>query len=112
MILDEAGTGTGSYVKEGEYYFFEYDPKFRAMLREWDQFPLIKVIESKKNILGANLHYVSPKQRLGILNTNKIPEKTLHYYIPRQRETNFYHLTKADAIVLSQLPLDKFHRNM
>lgn len=111
MILDEAGVGKGSNVKEGNYYFFEYDPKFKSMLKEWDQYPLIKVVENKKNILGANLHYISPKQRLYVLNSNKIPNETLHYYIPRQRETNFYELTEADAIVLSQLPLDKFHRN-
>ena len=111
MILDEAGVGKGSNVKEGNYYFFEYDPKFKSILKEWDQYPLIKVVENKKNILGANLHYISPKQRLYVLNSNKIPNETLHYYIPRQRETNFYELTEADAIVLSQLPLDKFHRN-
>jgi len=111
MILDEAGVGKGSNVKEGNYYFFEYDPKFKSILKEWDQYPLIKVVEKKKNILGANLHYISPKQRLYVLNSNKIPNETLHYYIPRQRETNFYELTEADAIVLSQLPLDKFHRN-
>lgn len=111
MILDEAGVGKGSNVKEGNYYFFEYDPKFKSLLKEWDQYPLIKVVENKKNILGANLHYISPKQRLYVLNSNKIPNETLHYYIPRQRETNFYELTEADAIVLSQLPLDKFHRN-
>lgn len=113
LILDEAGVGKGSDVKEGNFYFFEYDPKWRSMLKEWDQYPLIKVIERRGNILGANLHYVSPKQRLSILNNKNraLPKETLHYYIPRNRETNFYELTEADAIILSQLPLDKFHRN-
>jgi hypothetical protein len=113
MILDDAGVGRGSEVKEDNYYFFEYDPKYRSMLKEWDRYPLIRVIEKKGNILGANLHYVSPKERLSILNNKKraVPKETLHYYIPRNRETNFYELTEADAIVLSQLPLDKFYRN-
>ena len=113
-ILDDAGTGVGSGgLKEGEFYFFEYDPKWKSILKQWDRYPLIKVIEVKGNILGANLHYISPKERLGVLNNkNKsIPGKTLHYYIPRNRETNFYRLTEQDAVVLSQLPLEKFYRN-
>lgn len=113
VILDEAGVGKGSNVKEGNFYFFEYDPKWKSVLKEWDQYPLIQVIEKKGNILGANLHYVSPKQRLSILNNKNraLPKETLHYYIPRNRETNFYELTEADVLILSQLPLDKFHRN-
>ena len=44
-------------VEEGNYYFFEYDPKFKSVLKEWDQYPLIQVLEIKGNqILGANLH--------------------------------------------------------
>ena len=113
MILDEAGVGKGSNVKVGNYYFFEYDPKYRSILKEWDRYPLIKVIEQKGNILGANLHYISPKERLSFLNNKNraVPKQTLHYYIPRNRETNFYELTEADVTVLSQLPLDKFYRN-
>ena len=34
-------------VEEGNYYFFEYDPKFKSVLREWDQYPLIQVLEIK-----------------------------------------------------------------
>jgi len=112
-ILDDAGVGRGSDVKEGNYYFFEYMPKYKDVLKEWDRYPLIKVMERKGNILGMNLHYVSPKERLGILNNKNrsIPNKTLHYYIPRNRETNFYELSEADVLVLSQLPLEKFYRN-
>jgi hypothetical protein len=110
MLLDDAGAGVND-VEEGQYYFFEYIPKFRDVLREWDQYPLIKVIDKKTNILGANLHYVSANQRLGVLNNRNIPKETLHYYIPRRSDTSFYQLTEADAVVLSQLPLDKFHRN-
>ena len=110
MLLDDAGAGVND-VEEGQYYFFEYVPKFKDILKEWDQYPLIKVVDKKTNILGANLHYVSAKQRLGVLNNRNIPKETLHYYIPRRSDTSFYQLTEADAVVLSQLPLDKFHRN-
>ena len=114
MLLDEMGAANPTTsVKVGQYYFFEYVPKFRDVLKEWDQYPLIQVVQRDKHILGANLHYISPKRRLGVLNNKnkEIPKETLHYYIPRHRETNFYELTEEDAALLSQLPLDHFHRN-
>ena len=111
MLLDDMGAGRGNNIEVGKYYFFEYNPKFRDSLKEWDQYPLIQVVQKDKHILGSNLHYVSPKRRLGVLNNKSIPNETLHYYIPKQKETNFYELDEQDAVLLSQLPLDHFHRN-
>ena len=34
----------------GKWYYFEYDPKFKDQLGEWDEFPLVKVLEKKKGI--------------------------------------------------------------
>ena len=43
----------------GNYYTFEYDPKFADRLKEWDQYPLVYVMEYKKNnLIGANIHYI------------------------------------------------------
>ena len=99
-------------VEEGNYYFFEYDPKFKSVLKEWDQYPLIQVLEIKGNqILGANLHYISPNQRLKSLNNKQMPAATFHYYIPQKADNLFFEVDETDVPLLSQLPLDKFHRN-
>ena len=98
--------------EEGKYYFFDYDPKFKSVLKEWDQFPLIKVLEVKGNIyLGANLHYIKSNARLSAINNKKYPAATLHYYIPKNADDIFFEVSEEDIQVLSQLPLEKFHRN-
>ena len=33
MLLDDAGAGVND-VEEGQYYFFEYIPKFKDVLKE------------------------------------------------------------------------------
>ena len=98
--------------EEGKYYFFDYDPKFKSVLKEWDQFPLINLLEIKGNIyLGANLHYVNSNTRLSAINNKKYPPSTLHYYIPKNADDIFFEVSEEDIQILSQLPLEKFHRN-
>ena len=90
----------------------EYDPKFKDQLGEWDEFPLVKVLEKKNDIyLGANLHYLNAKARLSAINTDKYPNSSLHYYIPKNADSIFFEVGEEDIQLLSQLPLDKFHRN-
>lgn len=97
----------------GKYYLFEYDPKFRSILKKWDQYPLVQMLEIVgNNYLGANFHYMSPKERLSYLNSSaRMPEKTLHYYIPKKADNLFFEVSVEDAAILSQLPLEKFHEN-
>ena len=95
----------------GKYYIFEYDPKFKDQLGEWDEFPLVKVLEKKNDIyLGGNLHYLNAKARLSAINTDKYPNSSLHYYIPKNADSIFFEVGEQDIQLLSQLPLDKFHR--
>ena len=35
----------------GKWYFFEYDPKWKDILKKWDEYPLIKLMEIKKDRL-------------------------------------------------------------
>ena len=96
----------------GKYYIFEYDPKFKDQLREWDEFPLIHIVEMKKgNILGANIHYLNKNARLRAINNKKFPASTLHYYIPKNADRIFFEVQENEVPVLSQLPIEKFHRN-
>ncbi len=98
--------------EEGKYYFFDYDPKYKGILKQWDQFPLIRLLEVKGDTyLGANLHYIKSNARLSAINNKKYPAATLHYYIPKNADDIFFEVSEDDIQVLSQLPLEKFHWN-
>ena len=109
-VMDVLFDSVTENPEEGKFYFFEYDPKFRDILSQWDQYPLIQLLEKKGGqYLGANLHYISPKERLYALNNKRMPTPTLHYYIPKRADNLFFEVTESDAQLLSQLPLEKFH---
>lgn len=58
----------------GRMYFYFYDPKLKDMLPYYDRFPLVIPIERYQDgFLGLNLHYISPKQRVILL------DKLSHY---------------------------------
>jgi hypothetical protein len=53
----------------GRMYFFYYDPKMKDSLPYYDRFPLVLPIERyPTGILGLNLHYIHPKQRIILLD--------------------------------------------
>jgi hypothetical protein len=53
----------------GRMYFFAYNPKYKEKLPYYDEFPLIFVVERYNNgFLGINLHYVSPRNRIAIMD--------------------------------------------
>jgi len=53
----------------GKMYFYSYDPKLKQILPYYDRFPLIIPIEKYDDgFLGLNLHYLSTKQRLILLD--------------------------------------------
>ena len=96
----------------GKWYFFEYDPKYKAILKKWDEYPLIKLMEIKKDrMLGMNIHFLRPKARLSSLNRDEAPMETLRYYIPKNADNLFFEIPEEDMQAMSQLPLEQFHRN-
>ena len=97
----------------GNYYTFEYDPKFADRLKEWDQYPLVYVMEYKKNnLIGANIHYIrGTNSRLKALNNKRFPKRTLRQYIPKRADSIFFEIQESDVQLLSTLPIEKFHRN-
>jgi len=109
ILLDDA-TETPS---TGKYYTFEYDPKFRDQLKEWDEYPLVYAVEFKKdNLLGANVHYIrTTNSRLKALNSKTFPKKTLRYYIPKNADRIFFEVKESEVELIATLPLEKFHRN-
>ena len=97
----------------GKYYTFEYDPKFADRLKEWDQYPLVYVMEYKKNnLIGANIHYIrGTNSRLKALNNKRFPKRTLRQYIPKNADRIFFEIGEDEVQLLSTLPIEKFHRN-
>ena len=74
---------------EGKWYIFEYDPKFKDRLIEWDQYPLIFYLEGKgSNVIGANMHYISSNARLSAIN-RKVPKSSLRQCIPKNADSIF-----------------------
>jgi hypothetical protein len=107
ILLDDA-VGSPS---EGKWYIFEYDPKFKDRLIEWDQYPLIFYLEGKgSNVIGANMHYISSNARLSAINRKKFPKSSLRQYIPKNADSIFFEIQESEVQLLSLLPLEKFHR--
>lgn len=55
-------------ARNGEMFFYFYDPKTKADLPYYDMFPLVIKMENTKNgFYGLNMHYIFPKDRLILL---------------------------------------------
>jgi hypothetical protein len=53
----------------GKMYFYFYDPKTKDKMKYYDRFPLVIPIENYKDgFLGLNLHYITPRQRIILLD--------------------------------------------
>ena len=109
ILLDDATESPST----GNYYTFEYDPKFADRLKEWDQYPLVYAMEYKKdNLIGANIHYIrGTNSRLKALNNKRFPKRTLRQYIPKNADRIFFEIKEDEVQLLSTLPIEKFHRN-
>jgi len=59
-----------SRITVGKMYCYYYNPKHSKTLPYYDEFPLIFVVDiNKGGFLGINLHYVSPRDRLLIMES-------------------------------------------
>tara|TARA_B000000565_G_scaffold149581_1_gene113165 strand:- start:30 stop:425 length:396 start_codon:yes stop_codon:yes gene_type:complete len=109
LLLDDATESP----ETGKYYTFEYDPKFADKLKEWDEYPLVYVMEFKKdNLIGANIHYIrGTNSRLKALNNKRFPKRTYRQYIPKRADSIFFEIQESEVQLLSTLPLEKFNYN-
>ena len=109
ILLDNATESP----ETGKYYTFEYDPKFADKLKEWDEYPLVYVMEFKKNnLIGANIHYIrGTNSRLKALNNKRFPKRTYRQYIPKRADSLFFEIQESEVQLLSTLPLEKFNYN-
>ena len=101
-------------VMVGDFFIFEYDPKYRQFLKHWDKYPLVLVMNIYDNgFLGANLHYTTQKQRMIIakkfLNRNvSIPSKLLHRYIFNRADNLFFKVPEKELVEFAALPIEEF----
>lgn len=72
----------------GRMYYFFYDPKLKDILPYYDRFPLVIPIERYPDgFLGLNLHYLSAKTRVKLLNklsahlTNEAYDETTRFRV-------------------------------
>lgn len=66
-IINDKSRQAGFQI--GGLHFFYYDPKGRATLPYYDQFPLVLVLEaSGDGFLGLNLHYLPVDYRVAFLD--------------------------------------------
>ena len=69
---DEATTRSPQQIRSlraGRMYMFVYNPKLRKQLPVYDRFPMIFVLEFRRQgFLGINLHYLPLKLRAGLFN--------------------------------------------
>ena len=109
ILLDDATESP----ETGKYYTFEYDPKFADKLKEWDEYPLVYVMEFKKdNLIGANIDYIrGTNSRLKALNNKRFPKRTYRQYIPKRADSLFFEISEDEVQLLSTLPLEKFNYN-
>ena len=109
ILLDDATESPSA----GKFYTFEYDPKFADKLKEWDEYPLVYVMEFKKdNLIGANIHYIrGTNSRLKALNNKRFPKRTYRQYIPKRADSLFFEISEDEVQLLSTLPLEKFNYN-
>jgi len=67
LLNDKERLKTNTII--GRMYFYYYDPKLKDELPYYDRFPLIIPIERYQDgFLGLNLHYISPRQRIELLD--------------------------------------------
>ena len=67
LMNDRNRVKNNSFI--GQMYFYYYDPKTKDKLAYYDKFPLVIPIEIYPDgFLGLNLHYISPRDRILLLD--------------------------------------------
>ena len=83
----------------GRMYFYFYDPKTKDSLPYYDKFPLVIPIERYPDgFLGLNLHYISPKQRILLLDKLSILLTDNNYDEKTRLRISYDYLARASKM--------------
>lgn len=123
----------------GRMYFYFYDPKHKDTLPYYDKFPLVIPIKRHPDgFIGLNLHYISPKNRIilldklsTILNNHDYDETTrfnisynflkaatkiyeakpcMKKYLFKHIESRFLEITADEWDIAALLPVEFFQK--
>jgi len=91
----------------GRMYFYFYDPKLKDTLPYYDRFPLVIPIKKHQDgFIGLNLHYISPKQRIILLDKLSVILSN-HDYDETTRFKISYNFLKASTKMFEAKPCIK-----
>ena len=83
----------------GKMYFYFYDPKTKDTMPYYDRFPLVIPIESYNDgFLGLNLHYISPKYRMTLLDKLSVTASNNTYDERTKLRLNYRYLANASRV--------------
>ena len=83
----------------GKMYFYFYDPKTKDTMPYYDRFPLVIPIESYNDgFLGLNLHYISPKYRMTLLDKLSVTASNKTYDERTRLRLNYKYLANASRV--------------
>ena len=83
----------------GKMYFYFYDPKTKDTMPYYDRFPLVIPIESYNDgFLGLNLHYISPKYRMTLLDKLSVTASNKTYDERTKLRLNYRYLANASRV--------------
>jgi hypothetical protein len=123
----------------GKMYFFYYEPKNKDTLPYYDRFPLVIPIDRYQDgFLGLNLHYITPRDRIILLDklsttlNNKNYDETTKFrinyaylsaaskafeatpcikkYLFRHVESRFLQITSDEWDIAAMLPVERFQK--
>lgn len=94
LFRDRERTTRSAFI--GHMYFFYYDPKMKDKLPYYDRFPLVIPVEQYGDgFLGLNLHYISPRHRLVLLDKLSEVATDKSYDINTRLRINYQYLKSA-----------------
>lgn len=83
----------------GKMYFYFYDPKTKDTMPYYDRFPLVIPIEPYRDgFLGLNLHYISPKHRMTLLDKLSVTASNKTYDERTKLRLNYRYLANASRV--------------
>lgn len=60
---------TSRVFEPGEFYLFNYDPKYKEQLPYYDRYPLVLILDVYSGgFLGLNFHYIPPLHRAKLMD--------------------------------------------
>ena len=105
------------WAVQGHLFLYEYNPKLKLKLPYYDTFPLVYCVKANaKEFWGANLHYLSPKKRVWVINRLMqgridIPRFCFHKYLIEHVDGFLLDLASEEWATAILLPIEQFVKN-